>query len=506
MNQSTAKASGIIASIYILIGILVGVGVNRLHYYVDDYPYALDTPSLVYNFSHFVASYTSTHGIYRPVALLYYWLIYGLSFVSMSMAHLIPWILYCLAAAILYWILVKQGMAKSWALIASLLCFVHPFATEQYMWLSANPGTLATLAFFIQIALILQKKNAKKTLFLVCTISLVTTFLYESTFLLIFPLLYLYGSIRDIRIKSKRSLKLFALGIVPMGLYVLTKLFVHGSDPRPLADNLSVVLANTQAMVTTFFTVYLDNYYLTRFWHAYALDGWTSITHSPLVVLMPLLALLLGAVVYVLSKQEEVKLSKRAFIFWTMTFLLTLPPLVANKVFYFGFRSLALPSSVLIILIAWIGPTYLPSLSKWLLKILGVVLVGIFLCIDIAIADTYKALSNADMKLATEITNAVDNKHLTNATVILKSDIPFDSENSFLHADHMLSCFYYDWSSLSCTKTVSDHIARLATIHSNGRITTQAGEPFKTVLTYRPQITLHLNKNHQLSVEHVLTN
>ena len=59
-------------------------------------------------------------------------------------------------------------------------------------------------------------------------------------------------------------------------------------------------------------------------------------------------------------------------------------------------------------------------------------------------------LSQNDQKLAIEISKIAS----PNTTIFLKSENSFDSRDTFLHADHLLSCFFYEWSAPACIKSV----------------------------------------------------
>src|SRR3989344_1446953 len=149
----------LIPTSFVTIGLLLSAYVSRLRFFVDDYPYALDTPSLTHDFFTFFSSYVAVHGLFRPLALVYYWFIYSLYFLSDSLAHLLPFAIHAGSGYLLYRILKKHGMASPFALLGGLIYLLHPFAAEQYMWLSAGPGTLVNAIFLLQIVLIEKMKN-----------------------------------------------------------------------------------------------------------------------------------------------------------------------------------------------------------------------------------------------------------------------------------------------------------------------------------------------------------
>lgn len=470
---------------FIIVSLFLAAYVARLRFFVDDFPYALDTPSLTTDFFRFFGTYISFHGLFRPLALVYYWFIYSFYFISEPMAHLIPFAIHAASGYVLYRILRRHGMNGAFALLGGFLYLLHPFATEQYMWLSAGPGTIVNALFLLQIVLIEKMGNRRWALASVAALSTLSALLYESTFFMFIPLAYLTWT------KSK---KIAFIYIIPSIIYIATKLVLQGSDPRPLVDNFPLIIQNAGNLANNLSKVHMDPYYIDRFWNGYRSLGLEMTLSAPLLMGGVVLFLVTVTAALFLARGEVNHVQRSVFLFWILVFLATLPPMVANKIFFFGFRSLFLPSTAAIVLALWAGQMILGRNGRIALMGLGLWTLVSFFLMDITIADKYRKLYDEDMSLAQALSARIDEQNLTRVSLVLKSEVPFDSRASFLHADHMLSCFFYEWSSLSCLRMVTDKARSLTIEHVDGRITTVG-------LREKPELFLHVDKNRVLTYE-----
>jgi len=78
MIQYAQARKYLIISTFILAFLVLAITTSKLHLFIDDYTYALGKPSLVQTFGKFFTDYISYHGVYRPLALIYYFFIYSI--------------------------------------------------------------------------------------------------------------------------------------------------------------------------------------------------------------------------------------------------------------------------------------------------------------------------------------------------------------------------------------------------------------------------------------------
>ena len=174
---------------FLLIFIILGYYVSKLGIYFDDN--VLIFPAALKSFSSHFVQYNYDNGLFRPITLFYYYFIYSLYLLSSQFAHLLPFVLHIISGFLLIKLLIKQEINMHLALFIGLLFILHPFATEQYMYLSASSYILVNSFLIIQIIIIESLKNLNKALLLVFLLSLLSVFTIETTFFMFIPLYYL---------------------------------------------------------------------------------------------------------------------------------------------------------------------------------------------------------------------------------------------------------------------------------------------------------------------------
>jgi len=428
------------ASIFIILTFYL----SRLQLFVDDYLFFYNSPRLVDNLFIFFQQYTLEFGIYRPVAVFLYHFLFSLYQYSPAIAHLLPLAFQILSGYLLYRILINQKISSSLSLLLALIFTLHPFAAEQYMWLAASQGALSSLLFIIQILVIQNSKNFNKTLFCLFIFSLLSIFTYESTFFLFIPLIYLAYH------HFKHSFQKISLAILaPYPLYLISKLAFKPQNPRPLINSFSELIHNSSELFKNLFNVNFNSYYQTNFWNSYSLNGYLDLLSKPYLLII--FIFFIAALLFILATNPKniSKPDNKVIIFWGLTFLFSLPPLVLNQFFYFGFRALFLPIITGIIFLSLVLDRILETNMHRLMSLFCFVLIFICTLTTINFSLKLEKLSQEDLRLANKIAQIAP----ANTTIFLKSEIPLDSRHTFLHADHLLSCFFYEWSAPACLKS-----------------------------------------------------
>lgn|GEM_PF-6966555 len=432
------KAKVIFASVFILLAFPI----SHLHLYIDDYLFLYNTPSLIQDFPLWASHYITEFGIYRPIAMLYYYLIFSFYRLSPIAAHLFPWALQVISGYLLYKILLRQQLSHFFSLTLGLFFVLHPFASESYMWLGASQGTLVSFIFLLQLIII------PKSLFLIILLSLVSALTYESTLLFFIPILYFLHQKHP-----TKFIKTAFLSIIPLTVFFFTKFLITPQNPRPLVNNLPSLFFNFSELLKNLSNTHFNSYYQTNFWSNYAFQGYQSFLRFP--VLLILLVFSFAFIIFTLYSLPKNTTStpnlKAPLLFWLLVFLCSLPPLLANQTFYFGFRSLFLPSITGLIVPAFLFQKILRQNSLLVLKTLCLISLPCLIFINTHIANQYEQIYLNDVQLAKNITKLSPPA----TTIVLKSDVPFDSQNTFLHADHFLSCFFYEWCAPAILKAYS---------------------------------------------------
>lgn len=484
------------AGVFALLFLLLGPLVSALRLYVDDYPYLLDTPRLTTDFYHFIVSYAQVHGIYRPVAQLWYWIIYSLYELSPAIAHLIPWGIHCASGWLLSRTLIKHGLIPSLAILMGISYILFPFSVEQYGWLSATPGTLAFIIFLMQLFFIesnLKEKIAQPLFFL---LSVVSIFLYESTFFLPFAILFLRTN------RPKHTTRWLGIIVAPIVLYATSKLILQGTDSRPLVNSFTGVLNQWNNFIDTasrFIWGYPEHI---AFWGNFTSKGLDLALQSSYILVFGTISALS---IFWLIKTTHTHYNhpRHEWLFWLGCFILSIPPLLANKEFYFGLRSLILPAVFGSISLLFFFQNILGNRGKYaLVGIMGIICIQ-WLAMDVNLLTSYRQQYDNDIKLSTSIYKQIQSYLTTYPTaLLLTSAMPFDSKNTFLHADYLLSCYFYEWSAPSCLKLVTQAPLIVSIKHADGRIAVPKGYTWDGLHLQAPRIELSVSDNGSVAVSH----
>lgn len=485
--------------------VLFNTYAGNLRLYMDDFPYLLGEPSLTHNFKEFVTSYTLAHGIYRPFAILYYHFIYTLYEISPVLSHTIPLAIHVATGFGLYIFLKKQGLRIGFAILAGLLWMTHPFAAEQYMWLSANPGTLVNAIFIIQLLIITQNTHFHKTLFMVNMLSLIAIFTYESTFFFFLPLGY-YFWIKFPESKKRKGTLTVSL-LIPLLLYIMSKFIIQGTDPRPLINSFELLVQQINGAMSTLINVHVNDYYTMRFWLGYQQMGWEVLSRSPIIPIMGIIGTIGAFIMIFCTSPSDHNGHKHPIALWLTALFTSIIPLLANKEFYFGFRSLFLPTLLGMIFFLWIIQKISSGLTHIIISVLGLWMIIAFFLISVASASLYQSQYAKDIETASTISRIIE-QELPESTpssvaVLIKSESFYDSRDRFIHADHLLGCLHHDWSGIPCLSTQTDRVGILAIEHADGRKTIQKGIDFASIMDKHPLLVLRKMPNGSFVIENV---
>ncbi|MBU1130020.1 hypothetical protein KKE45_01720 [Patescibacteria group bacterium] len=481
--------------LFLSIFLFLSLYVSRLQLFVDDYLFLYNQPSLTENFPAFFKNYTINFGFHRPIAVLYYYLIFSLYLLSPAIAHLIPLFLQVIAGYLLFQILNKQGLSTIFSLLAGLIFVTHPFASEQYMWFSANQATLANLIFILQIYIITSKLNFKKTSLFVLLLSFASILTYETTLFFFIPISFLISTKFN-----KPFVRTILINFIPLIFYAFTKIIVKPATPHHFADNLFSPWTNIPNLTGNLINTNFGQNYLQNFWNSYQNSGFRSILSSPVAFI--LLAYLITFTIFIFFIQKEKNnhtFNPKILQFWILTFLFCLPPLLVNKIFYFGFRTLFLPNITAIISLFFIFQIVLKKNMTKLIHFICLFLVFSFILINITISNKYRQLYNQDIKLAKSIAKI----STPNSTIILKSKNPFSSNDTFVHADHLISCFFYEWCAPAILNGQPNSIRNIIIQHPNGSLTLPPNTTYQQLLTQRPLIFLTYKADQTLSIDNI---
>lgn len=492
------KRGFLIASIFVLVGILIGSFAVRLDLFLDDF--VLIFPAVLRTFSDYFYQYIYDYGLYRPLAVLYHYIVFSSYLASPAMIHGFGWGVHWFSGILLFKVLRRQAIESKWALIISLIFLVHPFAVEQYAWLSAFHTTVVNLIFLLQVLVILGGRSLKLRFWLVWCLQLVALLFFESTFFLFVPLAYLLsvtsgrrGNFSEWVRRLFRYLVLFL--IIPI-LYVgLRQVFPPHIETRVFVSSIGEFAVNSVSLVESIARTFLTPSFFT-FWLRHGVLGFSFIVKNNW-----LLATFIGLVVALgywvwkgFGAMGDLLRPKRpVVVFWSLSLLMSLFPLLALKEFNFPFRALFLPVGLLWLNAIFGMMSFVRSrLIAQLMAFLMMLVVVLFVVVDLGMLVRYRQQSEDDNRLRWELKSLLLNEGFSDnrpAFVLLK-DFPRSTvESRLIHAEYVVSCFNYHWCAQAAMNMITGAMEGIRIQFSDGYFSADS-EIYDGLLRPRPLVEI----------------
>lgn len=446
------KDNHITSVLFILLFFIIGMLVLDLRLFLDDF--VLVFPSVLRSYSSHFIQYTYDNGLFRPFALLYYYLAYTTYLMNPQFAHIFIFLIHGLTSALLFYILRRTYLPPLISLLLSFLYLVHPFASEQYMWLSANPGTLVNFILLLQIVLIIRKKTSLiSTLFIIAFLSLISIFTYESTFFLVIPLIFLIIHVH--RPIHKNVYPFFLVLIIPYVLFLISKIVYHPHvfNPRLMIQTPTInQVAITIDYLYKSLMFFTSSIHLHDFWLYYGIGG-LNIILKRTELFIPFLIV----TVLLISKCANAKQASHGqiktykfpiFLFISLCMLLI--PLLFNSG-AIPIRTLFLPSYVFILFtisfIFHLNPSPLLTIINRGLTIILTVSILFFLLMNVGIAHTYTIQSKNDEIMSQNIENTIQALGFSdqNPVRLILTNMPLCGGENYAYTDFPQRCMSIYW-------------------------------------------------------------
>jgi len=509
LNTNSKKITIIM---FLLISVILGYFVAQLGLYVDDN--VLIFPAVLKSFaSHFI-QYNYDNGLFRPITLFFYYFIYSLYSLSPQIAHLLPFVLHIISGFLLIKLLKKQGVNLYLALCTGLFFILHPFATEQYMYLSATTYIFVNSFFIIQAMIIDDSKVSNKTSLLVFLLSLLSVFTLESTFFFFIPLSYLLTTKFTKSISNKKkivsNLVFGAILFIPNILYLLSKITfpAHVLTPRLTINNLGDLLNNFHSMLKNISILYINSNAISNFWLSNIQDGLNMLSKNYFILaLFILFIFFLIKFIIQTGKSTNQKIANSVLVFWWLTFFASLLPLLVLKEFNFPFRTLFLPSGIFFIaLFISINKFFNKELILRIVSLLILCIAVSFLLIDISIATKYKKQSDEDINLSKRIKMLLSENYFNDQkpTYLIIDNFPHSTVYSnFIHADHILSCYHYWWCGQAALNMITGMVKDIGIEFKDNLFSSKTELPINTFLNQRPLVIMEYLSNGNLEINKI---
>ncbi len=277
MEQNNSINSKLTFIILAILGIVIYHQVVFFHFinwddnfYVINNPYikAISLSNIAYIFSHYYY-----HGVYEPLQLMSYMLIYRINGLAPLWFHVFNASLF-IADAMLVYILVKKLATPLSATIASILFLLAPVNADSAAWVSELKNTQSL--FFVLLSLLAYiafiKRN-KASAYFISIVLFLFALLTKETVATIAGVLFLlewYVFEKNPAQTFFQQIPFYVLSVVAALVFVFGQLNLHASNPAQLGNayqHLLAVLVNTAGVasypVKIIFPFKLNSFYTT---------------------------------------------------------------------------------------------------------------------------------------------------------------------------------------------------------------------------------------------------
>jgi len=334
-----------------------------------------------------------------------------------------------------------------------------PVSTEAYSWFSGNSGLYVYFLFFLQVYLLEKYTIGKRILFLLLSLQIIATYLYESTAFMpiAFGILWYIKNGESLfpTDRVRKYMSIISLLFIPFLFYIFGFiLYPPQIETRiKFIDALAIINNWRDSLIYLlrfFFTPGQINFWLKEGWLGLENTIWTPITFA---VLIPLILLLFWKMFSRSIEQKRESIAQDRLFFWGLCFFLSLIPL-SWQPYYLSFRIMYLPLSILIIIGSFILVRINIKKKIFLFSIINVtriIIISIiifFLSVQIKMLLNYREQYLSDVKMVAEIDNKIEGNSLPDdeSDYILIKNFPNNTLDINIYGDYIFSVFYHFWS------------------------------------------------------------
>lgn len=432
--------------------IILGFFIAKLNLIADDNVHIF--PAILGDFhSHFV-KYTKDYGLFRPIALPYFYLIYTIYLYNSSLAHIIVWLIHLLGGYFYFKIFSKYRSIK-FGTIVGLIYVAFPFFTEQYGWLAAGNATIASTILALQIYIICFSNFRKRTLIAVSfLLQIIGVLSYESLFFTGFSLAFFLLKKYKKTIRSSFFIFTSIIMLLPSLVYFLLRKTAFQPQQTDFAREVDIntlltervfyfLFLNLKSLFDNIFIIFSKDDYVNELWISNINTGIKTINNNPILWIFIILLLFCSSYL-VFSKvkkntNQDTLIDSKLILMLAITSII--PTLLLSEVLI-SMRVLALPLFFLI-------TTFLLLIKNkhiYFVEVLGCAVFFASLFISIGIINNMEFQGRDDETSFIKIVEAVDAKiEKGEKTSIIILGQPQSSRTGILFGQYLNSCVSVDW-------------------------------------------------------------
>jgi len=425
--------------------------VSRLQMNMDDHVHIY--PALLGDYLDHFKGYTHDYGLLRPLALIWFYIVYTIYLISPAIAHIIPFLFHIATGYFLYKI-VQKHLSFGLSVLVGIAFIVFPFFTEQYGWLAASNASIANFILIIQLYTVtLTTWSFQKKLITLFGLQTVGVLLYESVFFTFIAVAYLLVHEYAVNWRSKKFVLSLALLGAPSLLYVLLRALVfmpranfarEMSIGNLLTENGSVqIFENVRMVIENLSFLFLAQGMHQSYWMGNIASGYEQFSQNPLLVLGVNYFIIGCLALLFLTRQTKVSahwsIDFRSYLF--LSILVLLPGLLLTSP-AFPFRVLALPLFFLFIGII----VLISKLNQTIAAIILIITIIVSLFISNSILNQMRIQAKDDDIGFIMIVEGVNNHiPMSGKAIVVLEGIPNSTQTDVAYGQYLSSCMSADW-------------------------------------------------------------
>ncbi|MFO0704088.1 MAG: hypothetical protein U0525_05200 [Patescibacteria group bacterium] len=487
----------LIEVIFLCVSLMLGYYVFSLKLNMDDNVHIF--PSVLHKYLEHFVGYTRDYGLLRPLALVFFYIIYSIYLVSPAIAHLVPFAAQVISGYLIYSLLRKRLDIRV-SMLLGLLYIVFPFFIEQYGWLAASNATLANLTLILMLHIVeMNRIRLNKKVMFITILQSIGVLLYENVFFTGIAVAYILSRSEKFEVRTWKFIKSFLVINLPSLLYFITRTFIlkpHApsfaremSGSRILTeDGMLHVISNIRSLFETLSYIFTAEGVRNEYWIKNFAQGLEILSSSWLLVSLLNLLIFFFAVFFISQKgykiysdepKQDTDWISDVKIWLIISFLSFLPALLLSMI-AFPFRVIALPIYFIIVGLVILITKYSKNIS------LAIVLILVIFSFasSVNILNQNKLVSQDDELSYIKIVESIERKRPGNNKVeLIIKDMPNSSRTSFVFGQYLASCVSSDWCLQAALNRRTDRISKI-TVNPTEVLFTS---PQAIIFKYNPQ-------------------
>ncbi|MEI6532852.1 MAG: hypothetical protein WCO06_03365 [Candidatus Roizmanbacteria bacterium] len=446
--------------LFILLSFFLALFACQNHFTLDDYIF-ISLPlnnTIVKDMLHYFYDW----GLFRPLGIIYFYVIYSIYLQSPFISYLIPLLVHICTGLLVAKVL-SSYLSRTESICIGILYCTIPFLTEQYAWLAGSNILFTNLSLILQLFVITRYGHHKNAFFYLVAMQTIGVLFYETIFFTWIPIGILYyvtthelstSSIKQRMIDLGKLLFILSL---PCIIYFSIRTFIfppHVASMRLLPEGIqmfTIPFINARRLIEKIDHLFVMSYAHTTFWQYTVQLGIKEIYSSIFAIVGAVGLLELFFFRLYKSKREALNMFDSTTL-GTISFVFaffTIFPAMFHFAGPFPFRVLGLPFFFIITGVFLRIRKYI----KHFILYISPLLIVFFLLVSIGMLSVSRSQYHDDTHFISSILKYINDHKYNQKTIhLVIQNMPSSTSTGFDHDAYGRSCIVTSWCVLPAFK------------------------------------------------------